>query len=231
MVGKRELAYAAECHPETCSPPSFLKPGSLLVSCRRHSPAFSAEFTSIQRRSRLFSRFGRARCARICRRPETVINKAEAGRILGVTDKTVGHRLSLFETSYQIVRTQAHHVPSTRRLVRRPKWLFDDSGQGLHLQAICPVHSGETINSSMPAIAGAPSRWFASNPRCNTLVEFSWGSFLKDPVFLAVSGHDAVGSGSDQMGEIDAFCKSERWRVADRSGALMSGSGQHQPFP
>ena len=69
-------------------------------------------------------------------RTGTVINKTEAGRILGVTHKTVDHWLSLLETSYQIVQIPAHHATATKRLVRRPKWLFADSGLGLHLQAI-----------------------------------------------------------------------------------------------
>ncbi len=69
-------------------------------------------------------------------RTGTIINKAEVGRSLGVNHKTVDHWLNLLETSYQIERIPAHHATSTKRLVKRPRWLFADSGFGLHLQAI-----------------------------------------------------------------------------------------------
>jgi len=69
-------------------------------------------------------------------RSGTVVNKAELGRVLGVTHKTADHWLSLLETSYQVVRIPPHHSNTTKRLVRRPKWVFADSGFGLHLQGI-----------------------------------------------------------------------------------------------
>jgi predicted AAA+ superfamily ATPase len=69
-------------------------------------------------------------------RSGTVINKAEVSRILGVDHKTVDHWLSLLETSYQVVSIPAYHVTTTKRLVRRPKWVFADMGLALHLQGI-----------------------------------------------------------------------------------------------
>ena len=69
-------------------------------------------------------------------RSGTVFNKAEMGRSLGVDHKTVDHWLSLLETSFQIVSIPAHHATATKRLVRRSKWVFGDSGLGLHLQGI-----------------------------------------------------------------------------------------------
>jgi len=80
----------------------------------------------------LFDRFLTLCAGRSC----TVLNKAEISRVLGVDHKTVDHWLSLLETSYQIVSLPAYHVTTTKRLVRRPKWVFADTGLALHLQGI-----------------------------------------------------------------------------------------------
>jgi predicted AAA+ superfamily ATPase len=69
-------------------------------------------------------------------RTGTVLNKTEISRILGVDHKTADHWLSLLETSYQIVSLPAYHPAATKRLVRRPKWIFADIGLTLHLQGI-----------------------------------------------------------------------------------------------
>lgn len=69
-------------------------------------------------------------------RSGTVINKAEIGDAIGIDNKTVDHWLSLLETSYQIVSLPAYFANTTKRLVKRPKWVFADSGFGLHLQGI-----------------------------------------------------------------------------------------------
>lgn len=69
-------------------------------------------------------------------RSGTVINKAEIGDVVGVDSKTVDHWLSLLETSYQIVQLPAYFANTTKRLVKRPKWVFADSALGLHVQAI-----------------------------------------------------------------------------------------------
>jgi hypothetical protein len=73
-------------------------------------------------------------------RSGTVINKAEIAGVVGIDSKTVDHWLSLLETSYQIIALPAHVASATKRLVKRPKWVFADSGLGLHLQAIRDAH-------------------------------------------------------------------------------------------
>lgn len=65
-----------------------------------------------------------------------IINKAEISRTLSVDSKTVDHWLSLLETSYQLVSIPSYHGNITKRLVKRPKIVFADSGLALHLQGI-----------------------------------------------------------------------------------------------
>ena len=74
-------------------------------------------------------------------RSGTVINKAEVAGVIGIDSKTVDHWLSLLETSYQIIALPAYFANTTKRLVKRPKWVFADSGLGLHVQAIRDAHS------------------------------------------------------------------------------------------
>ncbi len=69
-------------------------------------------------------------------RSGTVINKSEIGNVLGIDDSTVERWLSLLETGYQAFRLLPYTENATKRLVKRPKWIFADSGLGLHLQAI-----------------------------------------------------------------------------------------------
>jgi len=73
-------------------------------------------------------------------RSGTVINKAEIASGVGIDSKTVDHWMSLLETSYQIIALPAYFANTTKRLVKRPKWVFADSGLGLHLQAIRDAH-------------------------------------------------------------------------------------------
>jgi hypothetical protein len=80
----------------------------------------------------LFDRF----LVLVAGRSGTVINKAELGRSLGLDDKTVDRWLSLLETSYQSFALPGYTGNATKRLVKRAKWVFADSGLGLHLQAI-----------------------------------------------------------------------------------------------
>lgn len=74
-------------------------------------------------------------------RSGTVINKAEVGGAIGIDNKTVDHWMSLLETSYQIISLPAYFANTTKRLVKRPKWVFADSAFGLHLQAVRDAHS------------------------------------------------------------------------------------------
>ncbi len=69
-------------------------------------------------------------------RTATILNKAEIAATMGVSNKTIDHWLSLLETSYQMIHLHAYHLNTTKRLVKRPKYVFADSGLGLHLQAI-----------------------------------------------------------------------------------------------
>ena len=69
-------------------------------------------------------------------RSGTVINKSEIANALGIDDSTVDRWLSLLETGYQAFRLPPYTANATKRLVKRPKWVFADSGLGLHLQAI-----------------------------------------------------------------------------------------------
>jgi hypothetical protein len=61
--------------------------------------------------------------------------------VVGIDSKTVDHWLSLLETSYQLITLPAYFSNTTKRLVKRPKWVFADSGLGLHLQAIRDSHA------------------------------------------------------------------------------------------
>lgn len=74
-------------------------------------------------------------------RSGTVVNKTEIAGAIGIDSKTVDHWVSLLETSYQLVTLPAYYANTTKRLVKRPKWVFADSGLGLHLQAIRDAHA------------------------------------------------------------------------------------------
>ncbi len=69
-------------------------------------------------------------------RTGTIVNRSEVGRSLGIDDKTVERWFSLLETSYQGFWLPAWHGNATKRLVKRRKWVWGDSGLGLHLQAL-----------------------------------------------------------------------------------------------
>jgi uncharacterized protein len=79
-------------------------------------------------------------------RSGTILNKAEFSRSLSIDNKTVDHWLSLLETSYQMISLPAYHAHTTKRITKRPKWIFADSGLGLHLQGI----------RDMPGLLSAP---------------------------------------------------------------------------
>lgn len=64
------------------------------------------------------------------------INRSELGRTLGIDHKTIDHWWSLLESTYQSLTLPSYHVNATKRVVKRPKWLFADIGLALHLQAI-----------------------------------------------------------------------------------------------
>ncbi|HSQ43123.1 MAG TPA: ATP-binding protein [Fibrobacteraceae bacterium] len=76
----------------------------------------------------------------------TLPNKANLADTLSVDAKTIDHWLSLLEAGYQIFSLPAWSFNTSKRMVKRPKFIFGDSGLGAHLQAI----------RDMQAILGAP---------------------------------------------------------------------------
>lgn len=66
----------------------------------------------------------------------TIVNKARIAQAVGIDNKTVDHWISILETSYQMIRLPAYARNPTKRLVKRPKYCFADSGLCLHLQGI-----------------------------------------------------------------------------------------------
>jgi len=69
-------------------------------------------------------------------RAGTVVNRAEIARTLGLDHKTVDRWCEVLEASFVGFHLPAFERNPTKRLVRRPKWVFGDSGLGCHLQAI-----------------------------------------------------------------------------------------------
>jgi predicted AAA+ superfamily ATPase len=66
----------------------------------------------------------------------TIPNKANLADHLGVNAKTVDAWMSLLEKGYQAIQIPAWSQNTTKRVAKRPKFIFGDSGLALHLQAI-----------------------------------------------------------------------------------------------
>lgn len=66
----------------------------------------------------------------------TLPNKTNLADHLQVDSKTVDHWLTLLQSSYQIQLIPAWTENTVKRVVKRPKLIFTDSGLALHLQAI-----------------------------------------------------------------------------------------------
>ncbi len=64
------------------------------------------------------------------------VNRAEVARTLGLDHKTVDRWCEVLDATFVGLHLPAFERNPTKRLVRRPKWLFADSGLGCHLQAI-----------------------------------------------------------------------------------------------
>jgi uncharacterized protein len=62
-----------------------------------------------------------------------LVNQTELGRDAGLPQSTVHRYLNLLETSYQLVRLESYSVNRTRRLIKRPKAYWSDTGLALHL--------------------------------------------------------------------------------------------------
>ncbi len=69
-------------------------------------------------------------------RTATVMNRSHLSSAVGVDQKTIDHWLSLLTTSYQLISLPPYFENATKRIVKRPKWVFADIGLALHLQAI-----------------------------------------------------------------------------------------------
>ena len=65
----------------------------------------------------------------------SLVNQAELGRDIGISQPQVHRFLNLLETSYQAVRLPAYSVNRTRRLIKAPKLYWCDTGLALHLAA------------------------------------------------------------------------------------------------
>jgi hypothetical protein len=76
-----------------------------------------------------FRRLMRAACLRI----GGLLNQAELGRDVGISQPQVHRFLNLMEASYQAVKLGAYSVNRTRRLIKAPKLYWCDTALALHL--------------------------------------------------------------------------------------------------
>ena len=68
-----------------------------------------------------------------CLRTGQLVNQAELGRDVALSQPTVHRYLNLLETSYLLVRIPAYAVNRTKRLVKTPRLYWGDVGLALHL--------------------------------------------------------------------------------------------------
>jgi predicted AAA+ superfamily ATPase len=76
-----------------------------------------------------FRRLMRAACLRI----GGLLNQAELGRDVGISQPQVHRFMNLMEASYQAVRLPAYAVNRTQRLIKAPKLYWCDTALALHL--------------------------------------------------------------------------------------------------
>lgn len=76
-----------------------------------------------------FRRLMRAACLRL----GNLLNQAELGRDIGISQPQVHRFLNLMEASYLAVRLPAYSVNRTRRLIKAPKLYWSDTALALHL--------------------------------------------------------------------------------------------------
>lgn len=62
-----------------------------------------------------------------------LVNQAELGRDIGMSQPTVHRYLNLLETTYVIARVPAYFVNRTKRLIKSPKLYWRDTGLALHV--------------------------------------------------------------------------------------------------
>lgn len=75
----------------------------------------------------------------------TTPNKANLADHLGIDAKTVDNWLGLLQAGYQILQLPAWSANTTKRVAKRSKLIFADSGLALHLQAI---RAGDALYSA-----------------------------------------------------------------------------------
>jgi predicted AAA+ superfamily ATPase len=76
-----------------------------------------------------FRRLMRAACLRI----GGLLNQADLGRDVGISQPQVHRFINLMEASYQAVRLPAYAVNRTKRLIKAPKLYWSDTALALHL--------------------------------------------------------------------------------------------------
>lgn len=76
-----------------------------------------------------FRRLMRASCLRI----GSLVNQAELGRDVGLSQPQVHRFLNVLEASYQLVRLEPFSVNRTSRLIKTPKLYWSDTGLAMHL--------------------------------------------------------------------------------------------------
>ena len=79
-------------------------------------------------------------------RTGTVVNKTEVSRDTGISRSTVSRHLNLLETSCQLVRVEAYAVNRTKRLIKSPKYYWNDVGLAMHLSGE-PEPRGEHLEN------------------------------------------------------------------------------------
>jgi len=88
----------------------------------------------------------------------TLPNKANLADTLQVDAKTVDHWLSMLQAGYQITLIPAWVGNTVKRIAKRPKMIFTDSGLGLHLQA---VRSNDALQNA-PHFGNLLEAWILS---------------------------------------------------------------------
>lgn len=76
-----------------------------------------------------FRRLMRAACLRV----GNILNQADLARDVGIPPTTAQRYLDLMETSFQLIKLEAFAVNRTKRLTKRPKIYWSDTGLAMHL--------------------------------------------------------------------------------------------------
>ena len=92
-----------------------------------------------------------------------LLNLADLGRDLGMVEMTVRRYVGILETTFQLFRVEAYFTKIGKRLVKRPKVYFTDTGLACHLLGI---HDWESLQRAGKAgamvetwVAGELKKW------------------------------------------------------------------------